>query len=102
VVLRVGDLSLNLGTREVRRGQRPVTLTRTEYSILELLMRNAGRVLSRDRLIESVWGHTDIENNTLDAFMRLLRAKVEVGAEPKLLHTIRGIGFSLRMGDESR
>jgi len=102
VVLRVGDLSLNLGTREVRRGQRPVTLTRTEYSILELLMRNAGRVLSRDRLIESVWGHTDIENNTLDAFMRLLRAKVEVGAEPKLLHTIRGIGFSLRMGEESR
>jgi DNA-binding response OmpR family regulator len=65
-------------------------------------MRNAGRVLSRDRLIESVWGHTDIENNTLDAFMRLLRAKVEVGAEPKLLHTVRGIGFSLRMGDESR
>jgi len=102
VVLRVGDLSLNLGTREVRRGQRPITLTRTEYSILERLMRNAGRVLSRDHLIESVWGHAEIENNTLDAFMRLLRAKVEAPGEPKLLHTVRGVGFSLRAGGESR
>jgi two-component system, OmpR family, copper resistance phosphate regulon response regulator CusR len=102
VVLRLGDLSLNLGTREVRRGQRSITLTRTEYAILELLMRNAGRVLSRDRLIESVWGHTDIENNTLDAFMRLLRAKVEAPGEPKLLHTVRGVGFSLRVGEEAR
>jgi two-component system response regulator MprA len=102
VVLRVGDLSLNLGTREVRRGRRPIALTRTEYSILERLMRNAGRVLSRDHLIESVWGHTEIENNTLDAFMRLLRAKVEAPGEPKLLHTVRGVGFSLRAGGESR
>jgi len=96
VSLRVADLSLNQGTREVRRGFRPVTLTRTEYAILELLMRNAGRVLSRDSLIESVWGHADIENNTLDAFMRLLRGKVEAPGEPKLLHTIRGVGFMLR------
>ena len=102
VVLRVGDLSLNLGTREVRRGPRLITLTRTEYSILELLMRNAGRVLSRDRLIESVWGHTEIENNTLDAFMRLLRAKVEGPGDAKLLHTVRGVGFSLRVGEESQ
>jgi len=102
VVLRVGDLSLNLGTREVRRGPRLLALTRTEYSILELLMRNAGRVLSRDRLIESVWGHAEIENNTLDAFMRLLRAKVEAPGDAKLLHTVRGVGFSLRVGEESR
>ncbi|HEY7334913.1 MAG TPA: response regulator transcription factor [Bryobacteraceae bacterium] len=99
VVLQVGDLSLNQGTREVRRGQRPIALTRTEYAILELLIRNAGRVLSRDSLIERVWGHTDIENNTLDAFMRLLRAKVEAPGEPKLLHTIRGVGFALRAGE---
>jgi two-component system response regulator MprA len=98
-VLQVGDLSLNQGTREVRRGQRPIALTRTEYAILELLIRNAGRVLSRDSLIERVWGHTDIENNTLDAFMRLLRAKVEAPGEPKLLHTIRGVGFALRAGE---
>ena len=87
---------MNQGTREVRRGLRLVTLTRTEYAILEVLIRNAGRVLSRDALIESVWGHADIENNTLDAFMRLLRSKVEATGEPKLLHTVRGVGFSLR------
>jgi two-component system, OmpR family, response regulator MprA len=96
VWLRAGDLTLNQGTREVRRGQRSIALTRTEYAILELLMRNAGRVLSRERLIEGVWGHADIQDNTLDAFMRLLRAKVELPGEPKLLHTIRGVGFSLR------
>jgi DNA-binding response OmpR family regulator len=99
VVLHVADLSLNQGTREVRRGQRQIALTRTEYAILELLIRNAGRVLSRDSLIERVWGHTDIENNTLDAFMRLLRAKVEAPGEPKLLHTIRGVGFALKVGE---
>jgi two-component system, OmpR family, copper resistance phosphate regulon response regulator CusR len=96
VWLRAGDLTLNQGTREVRRGQRAIALTRTEYAILELLMRNAERVLSRERLIEGVWGHADIQDNTLDAFMRLLRAKVELPGEPKLLRTIRGVGFSLR------
>ncbi len=93
--LETGDLTLNQATREVRRGSRPITLTRTEFTILELLMRHAGRVLSRDTLIETVWGgDSDIESNTLDAFMRLLRAKVEAPGEPKLLHTIRGVGFS--------
>jgi DNA-binding response OmpR family regulator len=96
VCLSVSDLALNQGTREVRRGTRPITLTRTEYAILELLMRHAGRVLERDTLIEHVWGDAGIESNTLDAFMRLLRTKVEVPGEPKLLQTIRGIGFSLR------
>jgi DNA-binding response OmpR family regulator len=96
VWLRAGDLTLNQGTREVRRGERSIVLTRTEYAILELLMRNAGRVLSRERLIEGVWGHADIQDNTVDAFMRLLRAKVELSGEPKLLRTIRGVGFSLR------
>ncbi len=98
VCLETGDLSLNQASREVRRGQRPITLTRTEFTILELLMRHAGRVLSRDTLIETVWGgDSDIESNTLDAFMRLLRAKVEAPGEPKLLHTIRGVGYSLRV-----
>jgi DNA-binding response OmpR family regulator len=97
VNLETGDLSLNQGTREVKRGERKITLTRTEFTILELLMRHSGRVLSRDTLIEAVWGgDSDIESNTLDAFMRLLRAKIEAPGEPKLLHTIRGVGFSLR------
>lgn len=97
VSLRVGDLELNQGTREVRRAGRSIALTRTEYALLELLMRNAGRVLSRDTLIENVWGGGhDIESNTLDAFMRLLRSKVEAPGELKLIHTIRGVGFCVR------
>jgi len=63
-------------------------------------MRHAGRVLPRDRVIESVWGHgADIESNTLDAFMRLLRSKIEVPGESKLLQTVRGIGYTLRLED---
>ena len=95
--LQTADLLLDPGTREVRRGARILTLTRTEFAILELLMRHAGRVLPRDRVIESVWGHgADIESNTLDAFIRLLRGKLELAGEPKLLHTVRGVGYALR------
>jgi DNA-binding response OmpR family regulator len=96
--LQAGDLTLDEASREVRRGARRLDLTRTEYSILELLMRNAGRVVGRERLIEMVWGHdTDIESNTLDAFLRLLRAKVEHPGERKLIHTVRGVGYVLRV-----
>lgn len=95
--LSAGDLTMDLDTRNVRRAGRDITLTRTEFAILELLLRNAGRVVSRDTLIESVWGSvSDIESNTLDAFVRLLRAKIEHAGEPKLIHTVRGIGYSLR------
>jgi len=98
VSIQVGDLTLNQGTREVKRGERAITLTRTEYAILEFLMRHAGRVLSRDCLIENVWGgDADIESNTLDAFVRLLRTKIEAYGEPKLLQTIRGVGYALRL-----
>ena len=101
VHLEAGDLTLDEASREVRRGRRRLDLTRTEYSILELLMRNAGRVVGRERLIETVWGHdTDIESNSLDAFVRLLRAKVEHPGEPKLIHTVRGVGYMLR-GEDS-
>jgi len=95
--LRVSDLSLDPATREVKRSSRSVILTRTEFSIFELLMRHAGRVVSRDSLIENVWGHdAEIESNTLDAFMHLLRSKIEAPGELKLLHTERGVGYSLR------
>jgi DNA-binding response OmpR family regulator len=94
VCLQVGGLAMNQSTREVRLGERRIDLTRTEFSILEMLMRNNGRVVTRDALIESVWGgSSDIENNTLDAFVRLLRAKIE---EPGLIRTIRGVGYSLK------
>ncbi len=101
VELTVADLCLNQSSREVRRGGEPLYLTKTEYSMLELLMRSAGRVVERESLIASIWGSdTDIESNTLDAFVRLLRSKVERPDEPKLIHTVRGVGYSLRRGEE--
>jgi DNA-binding response OmpR family regulator len=97
VIYRAGGITLDQGSREVRRGERPISLTRTEYAILELLMRNAGRVVSRDTLIERVWGNeSEIESNTLDAFVRLLRAKVESAGEERLIQTVRGVGYCLR------
>jgi DNA-binding response OmpR family regulator len=100
VCLQAADLSVNQGTRDVRRGSRAINLTRTEYSILELFMRNAGRVVTRELLIETIWGgNSDIESNTLDAFVRLLRSKIEQRDEPKLIHTVRGIGYCLRTGE---
>lgn len=97
VFMQFADLTMDLSAREVRRGNRLIALTRTEFAILELLLRNAGRVVSRDNLIESVWGpDSEIESNTLDVFVRLLRAKVEAPGEPKLIQTVRGVGYSLR------
>jgi len=97
VTLRVVDLLLNPASREVTRGARRVPLTRTEYNLLELLMRRAGRVVPRDHLIEAVWGFdSEVRNNTLDAFIRLLRDKVDAVGESKLIHTVRGVGYCLR------
>jgi two-component system response regulator MprA len=97
VRLEFADLMLDLSTHEVTRGERPIILTRTEFAILELLMRHAGRVVSRTTMIEGVWGvGADIESNTLDAFMRLLRSKIELAGEPPLIHTVRGVGYVLR------
>jgi DNA-binding response OmpR family regulator len=97
VSLEVSDLSLNPASREVMRGKRRITLTRTEYTLLELLMRRAGRVVPRDSLIESVWGFdSEVRNNTLDAFIRLLRDKVDTAGKSKLIHTVRGVGYCLR------
>jgi DNA-binding response OmpR family regulator len=100
VVLEAAGLAIHLGTREVWRGARKIELTRTEYAILELLMRHAGRVSTRESLIESVWGgDSEIESNTLDAFVRLLRGKIEAAGESRVLRTVRGVGYCLR-GEE--
>jgi len=97
VTLQVADLTLNPAAREVTRGGRRVALTRTEYSLLELLMKRAGRVVARENLIEAVWGFdTEVRNNTLDAFIRLLREKVDAPDDIKLIHTVRGVGYCLR------
>jgi two-component system response regulator MprA len=95
--LRVGDLELNPRTREVARGGRPVELTRTEFALLELLMRNAGIVLTRATIRDRVWGFDDsYGSNTLDVYVGYLRRKTESGGEPRMIHTVRGVGFVLR------
>jgi DNA-binding response OmpR family regulator len=95
--LKVAGLTLDPATHRVTRSGRRIHLTRTEHLLLEALMRQAGRVLSRNAIVEAVWGFdTSIGNNTLDAFMRLLRNKVDAGQTTRLIHTIRGIGYVLQ------
>ncbi|HWC11501.1 MAG TPA: response regulator transcription factor [Acidimicrobiales bacterium] len=95
--LVVADLELDPRTRQVSRGARPIELTRTEFALLELLLRNAGTVLTRDTIRERVWGFEDsYGSNTLDVYVGYLRRKTEAGAEPRLIHTVRGVGFVLR------
>ncbi len=97
VCLSAGDLTLNTATREVTRSGKPILLTPREFSILELLMRYKGRVLSRTTMVEQIWGFdAQIEENTLDVFIRLLRNKVEMPEAPRLIRTVRGIGYSLQ------
>lgn len=92
------DLVLDTETREVKRGEVRITLTAREYSLLELLLRHVGRPVSRKTILESIWGfESDVEENTLEAFVRLLRNKVDVPFEPKLIHTVRGIGYCMRL-----
>lgn len=94
--LRFADLTIDLETREVRRGGTVVSLTRTEFAILECLMKSAGRVVTRGRLIDFVWGEREINSNNLEVFIRFLRAKVDPPDFKKLIQTERGIGYSLR------
>jgi len=95
--LQVADLWLDPVTHQVSRGGEAISLTRTEYSLLERLMSNAGRVVPRDMLILSVWGRKpEIEDNTLDAFMRLLRHKIDNHGRQRLIRTVRGVGYTLR------
>ena len=95
--LQVDDLMLDPATREVSRGGVRLALTRTEYGLLERLMNRAGKVVPRRQLIESVWGFDrEIEDNTLDVFVRLLHSKVDGNGRKKLIHTMRGVGYVIR------
>jgi DNA-binding response OmpR family regulator len=95
--LSVADLELDPATLRASRAGQRISLTKTEHLLLDVLTRQAGRVLSRGAIIEAVWGFgATIENNTLDAFIRLLRAKVDAGHKKKLIHTIRGVGYVLQ------
>jgi DNA-binding response OmpR family regulator len=98
--LAAADLVLDLEAREVRRGGALIPLTKTEFSVLECLLRRAGRPVPRQTLIDEVWGfERDVENNTLDVFIRMLRTKVDEGHETRLIHTVRGIGYCVREGE---
>jgi DNA-binding response OmpR family regulator len=94
--LRFADLVLDLGEHKAWRGKRVLNLTRTEFAILESLLRSAGRVVTRDRLIDTVWTDREVSANNLDVFIKFLRSKVDIPGSPKLIHTERGIGYSLR------
>jgi DNA-binding response OmpR family regulator len=95
--LRVGDLSLNVDTHEVARGERAIELTQREFELLEYLMRNERIVISRQRLLDEVWGYDPFSTtNTIEVFVSNLRRKLEAEGEPRLLHTIRGAGYVLR------
>lgn len=95
--LEVADLMLNPDTREVRRGDRELELTNREFELLEYLMRNERLVVSRERLLDEVWGYDPTAaTNTIDVFISNLRRKLEAGGEPRLLHTKRGAGYVLK------
>jgi DNA-binding response OmpR family regulator len=96
--LTVGDLKLNPDTHEVMRGEREIELTQREFELLEYLMRNERIVISRQRLLDEVWGYDPFSmTNTIEVFVSNLRRKLEAGGEPRLLHTIRGAGYVLRV-----
>ena len=95
--LSVADLTLNPDTREVKRGERELELTNREFELLEYLMRNERLVVSRERLLDDVWGYDPTAaTNTIDVFISNLRRKLENGGEPRLLHTKRGAGYVLK------
>jgi two-component system, OmpR family, response regulator MprA len=96
-VLRFADLELDTGTREVRRGGDPIELTRTEFNLLELFMVNPRQVLTRSIIFERVWGYDfGFASNSLDVYIGYLRRKTETGGKPRLIHTVRGVGYALR------
>ncbi|MGO8873253.1 MAG: response regulator transcription factor [Acidimicrobiales bacterium] len=96
-VLRFEDLTLDPVTREARRGDRSFTLTRIEFDLLELLLRHPRQVLTRELILDRVWGYTfDSGTNSLAVYVGYLRRKTEAGGEPRLIHTARGVGYVLR------
>ena len=96
-VLRFVDIELNPSTREVSRGGEPIELTRTEFSLLELFLTNPRQVLTRSIIFERVWGYDfGFASNSLDVYIGYLRRKTEVGGRPRLIQTVRGVGYALR------
>jgi len=96
-VLALADLTLDPGTRVVMRAGAPIELTRTEYQLLELFLRNPGQVLTRELIFDRVWGYDfGVNSNSLDVYIGYLRRKTEAGDLPRLIHTVRGVGYVAR------
>ena len=96
-VLRFADLELEPSTRDVRRGGERIELTRTEFALLELFLRNPRQVLTRSLIFERVWGYDfGLSSNSLDVYVGYLRRKTEAGGRPRLIQTVRGVGYALR------
>jgi two-component system, OmpR family, response regulator PrrA len=96
-LLRLGDLIVDPAQRSVSRGGREIELTRREFELLEELVRHRGVVLSRQQLLERVWGYDfDVDGNVVDVFVGYLRRKLEAGGEPRMIHTVRGVGFVVK------
>jgi two-component system response regulator MprA len=97
VPLQFADLELDPATRRARRGEREIELTAKEYDVLELFMRHPRQVLTRDIIYDRIWGYDfGGESNIIEVYVRYLRAKLEAGGEPRLIHTVRGVGYVLR------
>jgi DNA-binding response OmpR family regulator len=98
-VVRIGDLAVNLGTRQAWRGNREIALTTREFDLLAFMAQNARQALPRDLLLDRVWGHAlDADPNVVDVYIGYLRRKIDPPGEPRLIQTIRGVGFTLREG----
>ncbi|MEM1964372.1 MAG: response regulator transcription factor [Candidatus Caldarchaeum sp.] len=98
-ILKFADLQLDTGTRLGKRGERQFELTAKEYDLLEYLMRNPRQVLTREQILDRIWGYDfEGESNVLEVYIRYLRQKTEAGGEPRLIHTVRGVGYVLREG----
>jgi two-component system response regulator MprA len=96
-MLECGDLALDLAARQVIRAGRRADLTKTEFELLELLLRNSGRVVTRELIIDRVWGYDfGPGSNSLEVFVSTLRRKTEIGDAPRVIHTVRGVGYTIR------
>jgi two-component system response regulator MprA len=96
-VLRFSDLSMDLGTREVRRSERSIELTPREFDLMQHFLRNPRQVLTRDRILDVVWGYDfGATSNSVDVYVGYLRTKLEAGGSPRLIQTVRGVGYALR------
>jgi len=95
-VMRVGDLELDTAARQVRRGGRDIALSAREYALLEYLAHHAGQVVTREQLATHVWSDAEVESNVIDVYVRYVRQKIDAPFDTGLIHTVRGVGYTLR------